>query len=149
MPGMRSKVRCEQGMLIFIPKTEIFVPFILQLRENKARTREIQQLQVRCSFTENGCPWTGILKDLKSHAISCEFADTLCPRGCGEFYAKKDEEDHFAVCTKQMVACEFCGKEIGQKGMKMHLKTCPLMIIDCPNRCGIKEKTREEVMFCF
>ncbi|CAD5205439.1 unnamed protein product [Bursaphelenchus okinawaensis] len=115
------------------------------ITENKATTKEIQKLGVKCSYSENGCEWTGILKELKAHAIGCEYADTVCPRGCGKVYAKKDEEEHLKNCNKKMVECEFCGKEISTKGLKLHNKMCPLMIIDCPNRCGLLRKTREEI----
>ncbi|KAI6242508.1 Trf-1 [Aphelenchoides fujianensis] len=114
------------------------------LREDKATARRIQQLAVKCSFFDNGCVWTGTLKELKAHAISCEFLDTICPRGCGEVFPRRDEQQHLAVCSRKTVPCAHCGKEVSERSMKTHLKLCPAMFINCPNLCGLEMKTRAE-----
>ncbi|KAI6210423.1 Trf-1 [Aphelenchoides besseyi] len=115
------------------------------LREDKPTARQIQQLPVKCSFSDNGCEWQGVLKELKAHAVACEFADTICPRGCGEVFARKDESTHLTMCSRKTVLCVNCGKEVSERSMKTHLKVCPSMIIDCPNRCGLMQKPRSEI----
>jgi hypothetical protein len=77
--------------------------------------------------------------------MSCEYADTICPRGCGEVYPINLEKKHLEECTRKVTPCDHCNKEVSLRYMKGHLKLCPSMLIDCPNRCGIAPKTRAEV----
>ncbi|KAI6242351.1 Trf-1 [Aphelenchoides fujianensis] len=134
---------CLQGLTECPTCGKTFKPEAL--REDKATARRIQQLAVKCSFFDNGCVWTGTLKELKAHAISCEFLDTICPRGCGEVFPRRDEQQHLAVCPRKTVPCAHCGKEVSERSMKTHLKLCPAMIINCPNLCGLEMKTRAEI----
>ncbi|TKR76893.1 hypothetical protein L596_017965 [Steinernema carpocapsae] len=108
--------------------------------------KAIQQLQVKCSYVANGCPWRGVLKDLQVHVNGCELRDIVCPRGCGDFFPKKDERKHFETeCSKKMVVCEDCQKEVSQRGIEVHRKVCPMVLISCPNQCELLERPREEI----
>ncbi|KAH7724375.1 Protein TRF-1 [Aphelenchoides avenae] len=110
------------------------------LKQDKETHRRIQQLEVKCSFWDNGCEWHG------SHTLNCDFADVICSRGCGEIYAKKDEAKHLGeLCSKRTLPCEHCAKEITFKGVKFHLKVCPSMLINCPNMCGLENRPRGEI----
>ncbi|KAI6171567.1 Trf-1 [Aphelenchoides bicaudatus] len=116
-----------------------------EIQTDRQTEKLIQKLPVKCSFSDNGCPWQGILKQLKSHAVACQFTDTICPRGCGEVYPKNGEAAHLAECTRKTAPCEHCKKEVSLRGMKSHLKLCPAMVIACPNKCGFEPRSRAEI----
>ena len=52
--------------------------------------REITNLIVNCTYTEQGCSWKGELKSLDSHLCHCEWVKVECiHRECGQWVAKK------------------------------------------------------------
>uniref|UniRef100_A0A7E4W4J1 RING-type E3 ubiquitin transferase n=1 Tax=Panagrellus redivivus TaxID=6233 RepID=A0A7E4W4J1_PANRE len=110
---------------------------------DKTLQRRIRKLGVQCTYKDNGCPWQGELRQLESHTSLCEFADSLCPNGCGTLIAKGDLDRHIAEdCLKRSTVCEYCKKSIPFKTVKNHLKACPEAIIDCPNGCDLKGRPR-------
>ena len=63
--------------------------------------REINNLEVRCSFHEAGCRWEGKFQHYHQHLSKCEFRSSLCPLsalGCSETFMSKSElQEHFAL----------------------------------------------------
>uniref|UniRef100_A0A914WZY5 Uncharacterized protein n=1 Tax=Plectus sambesii TaxID=2011161 RepID=A0A914WZY5_9BILA len=97
-----------------------------QVYVDKNLQKTIQQLQVKCTFHENGCKWTGQLKEVPSHIPECENADMVCSKGCGVIYQRKDHEKHSVEdCLKRVVICEHCEKEIKKHYLDSHYKACP------------------------
>ena len=59
-------------------------------------------------------------------------------------FPKSEEVKHLEEeCPKKTQACPHCDKSVTVKGLKTHLKVCPLLIIDCPNGCGFKRARSE------
>ncbi|KAK0416158.1 hypothetical protein QR680_012320 [Steinernema hermaphroditum] len=136
IPQMKSK-KC--------PKCENEVE-VSTAQLDKGLQKSVQMLKVKCSFVANGCDWIGVLKDLQKHVTSCELRDIVCPRGCGDFFPKNKAEEHFAMeCSRKMVICEDCLKEVSLKGLEVHKKVCPMVLTSCPNQCGLENHSREEV----
>ncbi|CAJ0576160.1 unnamed protein product, partial [Mesorhabditis spiculigera] len=113
---------------------------------DKNTMRKIQGLSVYCSWKDQGCEWKGTLKNLEEHALNCDFHEVVCNNGCGQIYAKKNEEQHLREeCGRRGVVCENCSKEIPAKAMEIHRKLCPMARINCPNQCGLEGVTRQEI----
>ncbi|CAJ0954919.1 unnamed protein product, partial [Mesorhabditis belari] len=110
----------------------------------KNTMRKIQALGVLCSWQDQGCSWRGVLKDLEKHALGCEYREIVCKQGCGQIYAKKNEELHLLEeCGRRGVICPDCNKEIPAKAIDVHNKFCGMAIINCPNQCGLENVTRD------
>ncbi|KAE9551802.1 hypothetical protein FO519_004973 [Halicephalobus sp. NKZ332] len=117
-----------------------------KVKLDKEAQRRIQKLAVQCTFHDNGCSWRGELRSLEAHALNCEFSDIICPRGCGSVFPRNQQENHLSNdCSKKLVPCDYCKKDITVKGLKTHLKVCPSFKVDCPNNCGFKNRPRSEV----
>ena len=65
---------------------------------DKALKREILELDVTCTYKEDGCLWKGKLRDLEKHTNisqgTCDYVRVLCKWKCGEMIQKKDIADH-------------------------------------------------------
>ena len=112
-------------------------------------------LKTKCDNTFNGCEWTGELRSLEKHLLSCDFTLLPCPNQCkkdGEIHIvkllRKDIEKHKKEeCPRRQYECPHC-KETGeyQERTTTHLKECPKVKIPCPRegcserikRCNIK-----------
>ena len=96
--------------------------------------RQLKRLKVSC---KNGCPWTGALDDLESHARQCPLAELPCPNNCGEKVWRCDVEDHKKYkCPNRSYTCSICNKTGPHKMMvESHEQQCPDTKIACPNRC--------------
>ena len=61
--------------------------------------RKVNELRVKCLNHEHGCQWSGELRQLMStHRIECEFAEKLCPHGCGRSLSKRAMAEHWSDC---------------------------------------------------
>lgn len=60
---------------------------------------------------------------MQNHTFNCNYADIVCPKGCGEIISKVNQAKHLAEdCGRRVKNCDFCQKEVSVKGMEVHLK---------------------------
>lgn len=115
---------------------------------NRHLRNEIFGLKVVCSFASRGCKWMGKLEQLESHEKSdCNFADIVCPRGCGVQFPRHRSSVHSEVCERVVIACpNQCGETLERKFVAVHLKyRCGLMDVNCPfDRDGCKARIKRK-----
>ena len=107
--------------------------------------RRIKGLKVKCSNSNNGCPWANELGDLRAHLGTCECATVPCQNGCGETMLRKTASLH--DCPLQRFSCPHC-KEVGilrEMTGSGHLDRCPDLIVTCPNGCGTEGLARKDL----
>ncbi|MEQ2253585.1 TNF receptor-associated factor 4, partial [Ilyodon furcidens] len=74
--------------------------------------QQILALPIRCIHSEEGCRWTGQMKQLQGHFSTCAFNVIPCPNRCSVKLTRRDLPDHLQHdCPKRKVKCEFCGSE--------------------------------------
>lgn len=112
----------------------------------RAGNREVLCLPVKCENSGAGCEWTGELRSLDEHKITCQYILTKCPQNCDTMLyelkgcvPKKDLELHIKEeCPKREYKCPHCG-EGGIYGeiSTSHLENCLYVPVLCPNEgCG-------------
>ncbi|CAD5111580.1 DgyrCDS881 [Dimorphilus gyrociliatus] len=116
------------------------------IRVDKTFQKEVDALEILCSFKEKGCEWAGYLGELNVHLSDCLYRVIKCPMGCEvdlekRFVDKHVEED----CVKRLVPCEYCHENFIYEEEELHLEDCQKFPIECPNKCGISKIAKDEV----
>ncbi|VDP48988.1 unnamed protein product [Heligmosomoides polygyrus] len=114
------------------------------LKPDKKKQIQVQSLLVKCPYVRYGCEWTGPLKEMQSHADSCQFCGVPCTN-CDKKIAQSQLAEHLVECEKTCGKCTYCGVKVKTSNMEKHLKICPKMIVSCPFQCGLIDRTREEI----
>ncbi|XP_019858616.1 PREDICTED: TNF receptor-associated factor 2-like [Amphimedon queenslandica] len=105
-----------------------------EIHPDIAVRREIDRLLVLCENYENGCDWTGKLKNHEhDHKAICEYKTMRCPLGCGKRIPlgklRKHEQDE---CPFRKVHCPHCRSQMLAGDYNDHLLSCP----NAPYACG-------------
>uniref|UniRef100_A0A3Q2UFM3 TNF receptor-associated factor n=1 Tax=Fundulus heteroclitus TaxID=8078 RepID=A0A3Q2UFM3_FUNHE len=83
--------------------------------------QQILALPIRCIHSEEGCRWTGQMKQLQGHFSTCAFNVIPCPNRCSVKLTRRDLPDHLQHdCPKRKVKCEFCGSEFTGEAYEVH-----------------------------
>jgi hypothetical protein len=107
----------------------------------RALNAVISELSVRCitcEDTNSHCTWTGLLKDLDTHVLNCQFVPVTCSfEGCGACVYKQELMGHEAACSHRTVHCDLCNEVLPIAAVEKHnAESCPKRIVECPNYCG-------------
>lgn len=87
----------------------------------------ILNLEVRCAHRNNGCIWTGKLRDGMNHlSVDCIFHPVNCPNICGKMIQRCQLEQHRKLCPNQAVQCPFllagCSSRLRRRDLPAHLQ---------------------------
>ena len=98
-----------------------------KLVSNVDLMNEILGLKVQCTQTEDGCKWTGQIRDLVGHQTTCKFYPIDCPNGCETAkFQRQTLEQHLSVCSREKVHCPFssicCSTIMERKELQPHMK---------------------------
>ncbi|XP_066518575.1 TNF receptor-associated factor 4a [Hoplias malabaricus] len=105
--------------------------------------QQILALAIRCIHSEEGCRWTGQMKQLQSHFSTCAFNVIPCPNRCAVKLTRRDLPEHLQHdCPKRKVKCEFCGSEFTGEAFENHQGICPQESVYCENKCGARMMRR-------
>lgn len=107
---------------------------------------ELKNLDVICPLVDNQCTWMGKFHALEEHYSECDFVDMQCPNGCGFECLRYAMLLHVKTqCTKRTIKCEFCSRQFFADLEIEHLKQCTKLPVACPQSCGIKDLSRDEM----
>ena len=125
---------------------------------DKSVKRKVLSLAVRCPQKEEGCKWTGELRDLELHlnidlstddyvGKLCRFVDVACPYGCGERVQRRNFKQHRSQqCPLRPSVCRHCKfKATHQEVTKEHWPVCENYPLQCPNGCAGKKMKRQHL----
>ena len=121
----------------------------LQNVPDKGFQRALSSLSVFCLRKEEGCVWSGELKQLKQHLSregDCEYIELTCKHdGCEVVLLRSLLKDHELKCSKRPAICEHCNiyQSTWEDVQHEHLKTCPDVLVPCPNECEASIKRRD------
>ena len=92
---------------------------------------------MKCPYhIKKKCNWVGYTSDLIHHLADCKFRPTPCPK-CNVCREKQNIDRHLNVeCDLRPVKCHHCNKQVVHKEMDDHIKICPYVPLDCPNKCS-------------
>ncbi|XP_064389742.1 TNF receptor-associated factor 5-like [Halichondria panicea] len=118
--------------------------------------REIKELGVYCANRKNGCKAVINYDNFQKHVIKCLFGVVECTNDCGMGgLLRKDLKQHRKQeCPNRIVHCELCNEEgkhqeiVGNETKYYilvgdHKRTCPEVILACPNKCNEKLKRKD------
>lgn len=98
--------------------------------------REILQLPCYCPNKKNGCPWQGVINDLKDHPNVCMYKELSCTK-CHDLILTKDIQSHEKdFCRFRSINCRYCGGQFNAQTLQDHEPACHLKPMECPYRCN-------------
>ncbi|KAL4608425.1 TNF receptor-associated factor 4-like [Arapaima gigas] len=101
--------------------------------------QQIMALLIRCIHSEEGCRWTGQVKQLQGHFSTCAFNVIPCPNRCLAKLTRRDLPGHLQHdCSKRWVRCEHCAGDFSGEAYEDHRGTCPQERVYCENKCGAR-----------
>ncbi|KAL4219806.1 hypothetical protein ACF0H5_020218 [Mactra antiquata] len=135
---LSSSCRCPVDNTTFNYLEEIF-PDI-------ATRREILSLEVYCNQHENGCSWTGELRNYEDHGRSCNYVEVECEYGCEvRTIRRMNLEEHLNNCPSRPVRCVHCNcLTTSVDIMKHELLMCNKFPVAC-SLCGKTGINREDI----
>ncbi|EDO45915.1 predicted protein [Nematostella vectensis] len=106
--------------------------------------RQILSMDILCPHHGDGCEWQGTISDLEKHLErGCNLSEVRCPKDCGASVERGKLEGHYPECSRRLVNCTHCNKEVVFADMNVHLQSCASFPISCPLTCGAKDLTKE------
>jgi hypothetical protein len=98
----------------------------------------MEQYVLKCAVCNT---FTGELKALKVHLITCPKRQVSCKRCLTQFEYQHTQDHVTTECKRRFVACTFCTKILSvDELVKHHLTECPRVLVDCPNKCDEKKQ---------
>ena len=100
---------------------------------DKQMSREILSLKVYCELKDDGCDWTGELRDADTHKNEkCVFKEVSCPYNCGVCYTLTKLEKHEEECPNQPLEVKI---EVFRRKMLCRVDELEAKQIQTENRC--------------
>ena len=138
---------------------------------NRERSREVNELRIRCTYHKEGCGWVGELGGLKRHLESetgCGYVEVTCPysekhdrslRSHTLNVKRKDLKTHMNECKFRPYKCEHCNHQDTYEAItegsrcgwlrfqcnNSHYDECPEYPLPCPNKCGAENIKRKDM----
>ncbi|KPP57508.1 TNF receptor-associated factor 4-like [Scleropages formosus] len=101
--------------------------------------QQILGLTIRCIHSEEGCRWTGQVKQLQGHFSTCAYNVIPCPNRCLAKLTRRDLPGHLQHdCSKRRMRCEHCAGDFTGQAYEDHQGTCPQESVYCENKCGAR-----------
>lgn len=114
---------------------------------DKSLCRKVNELCIHCPNSQEGCKWTGDLKDVQKHLDSqCKFVQVRCSL-CRTFVPKIHFSEHMkVVCPKRKFSCEDCGYYSTWEFVTgEHRSVCVNRTLPCPNKCNMGNVKRRDM----
>ena len=116
------------------------------LMHNKGLERSLNELDVKCSYFEQGCLWVGKLGQLSKHlekddsSAVCSFVEVKCSHDCGDYYERRSIKQHEEFqCLKRPFSCDYCRdfSSSFEDVVYNHYPVCVSYPLPCPNKCDL------------
>lgn len=97
-----------------------------------ASRKEISKVTVLCHNSDQGCSWSGLLKDINTHLEECGFKKLKCDL-CHEGVLARYLKQHMAnECPERTINCGYCSASVISKDLQTHYGVCKNYPEDCP-----------------
>lgn len=111
----------------------------LNAEEDMKTFRILNNFKIKCPYYIK-CNWVGSKSDLKNHLTVCRHKPTPCPK-CNVSRERQNIECHLELeCDFRPEKCCYCSEEVAHKNMDVHITSCPLVPLACPNNCSFFSK---------
>ena len=116
------------------------------LMHNKGLERSLNEFDVKCSYSEQGCCWVGKLGQLSKHleeddsSAVCNFVEVKCSHDCGDYYDRRSIKQHEEFeCPKRPFSCDYCRdfSSTFEDVVSNHYPVCGSYPLPCPNKCDL------------
>jgi TNF receptor-associated factor 4 len=113
---------------------------------NDALQKNLKKIEVYCPHENEGCPWSGTMKRLKTHlhlyntdnSKTCGWIRVACSL-CSKEVPRNIMKRHMSEsCMQRRYQCQYCGdfKSTFQDVVNNHRPVCRFTPVTCPNECG-------------
>ena len=133
------------------------VPDFTFMRE-RGLERSLKELEVWCSYREEGCEWKGKLGELEEHLTrdpspenqlkGCQFVEVECTHKCGEWFQRHHITTHETQqCKKRPYSCDHCRDydSTFEDVTEVHYPQCGKYPVSCPNDCDVSKIERQDL----
>lgn len=106
---------------------------------DKSFQRKVNELEILCPRSEDGCQWIGRVGTAVSHLdTDCKYVEVKCDL-CSKEVQRKDLLEHQKDnCANRPFKCEYCAySKTWVDVTSKHYKKCANFPLECPNKCGI------------
>ena len=120
--------------------------------------RSLKELEVWCSYREEGCEWKGKLGELEEHLNrdpspenqlkGCQFVEVECMHKCGEWFQRRHITTHETQqCKKRPYSCDHCRDydSTFEDVTEVHYPQCGKYPVSCPNDCDVYKIERQDL----
>ena len=120
--------------------------------------RTLKELEVWCSYKNEGCKCRGKLRKLKEHLDQdpspdnqlngCEFVAVECTHKCGEWFQRRHIATHQnEQCKKRPCSCDYCRDYAStfEDVVGVHIPQCGKYPVACPNDCNVYKMERQDL----
>ena len=124
----------------------------------RALERSLKDLEVWCSYRNEGCEWKGKLEKLEEHLNQdpspenqingCHFMAIECIHKCGECFQRRHITTHvIEQCKKRPYSCDYCRLYYStfEDVIEVHYPQCGKYPVTCPNDCDVGVLERQNV----
>ena len=111
-----------------------------EIYPNNMVKREILSLKIKCDNQEEGCEWTGELRQQDEHKQTCGYVVVPCDNKCEEMVMRKDKNHHEEnLCYRRIVSCSYCDVQLEyQEVVSVHFESCVRFPVGCHYGCGMQ-----------
>ena len=99
--------------------------------------RDVKELRVKCSQSNQGCEWVGELGSYSNHVNQCDYVSVSCTK-CQQLVPKRLITEHQdLLCPLRKFSCDYCRTYISTYDdvTKNHWPICEYYPVPCPNDC--------------
>ena len=98
--------------------------------------KEIEELMAKCPLAGRGCIWKGSMREIDTHLDECSELIVNCSNVCGVILKRSELVNHCeSECLNRVANCMHCKGVMQYKEVEIHLTTCPVLPLLCPNEC--------------
>ena len=116
---------------------------------DKKVARDVKELRVRCSQSNQGCEWVGELGSyINNHVNQCEYVNVSCTQ-CQQLVPKRLITKHQdLLCPLREFSCDYCRTYVSTYDdvTKNHWPVCEFFRVPCPNDCPKGSIPRSRLM---
>jgi hypothetical protein len=135
LPCCPKKIACGECIQKTL-QTKLACPFcrtprqLSDMKPNEFVQDLINELEVKCMYTERGCTDTRPLENMAAHEGNCGFRDASC-QFCHVTLFHQDKNTHEEQCKRP---CPFCEFEFRNVELKTHKLVCTRRPVSCQFR---------------
>jgi hypothetical protein len=107
--------------------------------DNKIIQESIDMIPIKCNNYKDKCKYTGTMKEVVNHMLTCEFRIISCDLCLHSYIANNMNKHQTTTCINRKMECKYCKIFIQRNLIDKHLELdCLKISFECKNDCKFK-----------